>query len=280
MKSLINDERGQALPLVLVMLTLGSLVIVPALNYAATSLSSVRSIRQKVSGLYAAESGVEYTLWCLKNSTSPPAQLAEAVDRMDVGLVTVDKGGYTLYFGGLVQTEGHSDYLAATSEIVWEEAAQAYKYTITVTWQPDSGVTVIHLEEVGARIPEGYSYQGGSAAGFAENLSAAEPGEVLDEQGAYLLQWAFDSPYPDVSQSDPVASQAFYITGEGELEGDYTWVVANRSDIGEVGEVTGTLYEVTATATHPGDSEATAEIMATVMIDGGSLYIISWQIVK
>ena len=54
--------------------------------------------------------------------------------------------------------------------------------------------------------------------------------------------------------------------------------VANRNDIGVVGEITGTSYKITATATRPGDGRATAKIVADIMIEAGTIHIASWQI--
>ena len=283
LKHVITSEKGQVLPIVLALLVLGGLTIVPTLNYAATSLNSGQTIEKGVNGLYAAEAGVEDTLWCLKND--PPVsypysyQLPENVNQMQVGIQTEDKGAYTLYFDEVVQTEQHSDYLSVDGEMIWDAGVEAYKYIITVTWQPDSGVTIIHLVEVGARLPIGYSYQPGSASDFVDNLSTSEP-DILDEPGVYMLSWELESPYPYVSEDNPVQTQTFYITGEGSQEGDYTWVVANRSDIGEVGEITGTLYRITVTATYPENGEITSKITADALIDGGTTYIISWQISK
>jgi hypothetical protein len=68
------------------------------------------------------------------------------------------------------------------------------------------------------------------------------------------------------------------MTGEGSQEGHYAWVVANREDIGVVGEITGASYKITSTATRPEDGRTTAKIVAEVMIGGGTTTIVSWQI--
>ena len=146
--------------------------------------------------------------------------------------------------------------------------------------QPDSGTPVVHLEEVGARLPLGYSYQPGSAADFADNLSTGEPDLTVDTLGAGMLNWALGTPQPEVSEGNPVETQVFYITGDEEMEGDYTWVLANREDVGAVGEIAGTKYQIMATATRPDDGKTTARIVADVMIGEGPVYIVSWQILK
>ena len=277
LKQITSGEKGQVLPAVLALLVLGGLAVFPSLSYAATSLNAGRIIGEGVRGVYAADAGVEDALWSLENGISPPQQLSENINQMEVTVQTEGKGTYTLYLGELVQAGGHSDYLDVDGEIVWDEEAGAYKYIITVTWQPLPGAPVVHLEEVGARLPLGYSYQSESAADFADNLSTNEPDETLDALGAYLLNWELELPYPSVSEANPVQTQTFYITGEGSQEGHYAWVVANRDDVGAVGEITGASYKITATATRPGDGRTTAKIVAEVMI-AETTYIVSWQI--
>ena len=279
LRQMISSEKGQILPLVLALLVFGGLVIAPSLSYAATSLNGSRILAEGVNGVYAADAGVEDALWCLRNGISPSEQLSENINQMQVAIQTEEKGTYTLYFGELIQPGEHNDYLDVDGEMIWDEEAEAYKYTITVIWQPESGVPVIHLRGIGARLPIGYSYQSGSAAGFVDNLSADEPDETVDSVGAYLLDWEFGTPEPSVSQSNPVQTQTFYITGEGSQEGDYGWVVASRDDIGAIGEITGTSYGITATATRPGDGKTTAKIVADVMI-AETTYILSWQILR
>ncbi len=276
LKKVIASEQGQALPIVLALLMLGGLSVVPTLNYAATTLNHTRVVDKGISGIYAAEAGVENALWCLSENTSPPAHLPDNVNQMQVDIQTEDKGVFTVYFGELVQAGNHYQHLRVSGDIVWDGGAGAWKYTITVTWQGET--TVIHLTEVGARLPPGYQYQPDSAASFPGNLSTDEPQEQQDSAGAYMYKWEFPEPYPDVSKNDPIETQTFYITGDGELEGDYSWVVANRTDIGEVGEMTGELYIITATASK--DSETAATIATDIMMVDSAPTIISWRVVN
>lgn len=279
-KRMIQDEKGQILPLVLILLLVGGLTITPTLNLATTSLKSCRNAEENVNGFFAADAGVQYAVWCLENGVSTPAQLAENINDMDVSLQVEDMGGFTLYFGELIQTGSHSNYLGVSGEMVWDDPAQAYQYTITVNWQPESGAPTIHLVGIGARLPVGYAYQAGSAAGFVDNLALSEPDLTTDNQGAYMVNWEFQGTLPYVSGSNPVETQTFYITGSGDQEGQYAWVVANRDDIGESGEITGNLYFITATATVPGTGEVTSKIEAGVLQHLGLTEIVSWRISK
>jgi len=278
LKQIVSSEKGQALPIVLGLLVLGGLTIASSLGYTATNLKSSRLLEEDVRGIYAADAGMEDALWSLTNGWLPSVYVPELINKMMVFIQTEEKGTYTLYLGELIEPGEHSDYLEVDGEIVWDEGAEAYKYTITVTWQPDSGTPVIHLEEIGARLPLDYSYQPWSAASFEENLSTDEPDETLDALGAYLLNWELGPPSPSVSENETVQTQIFYITGEGSQNGNYAWAVANRDDIGAAGEITGTSYKITTTAKRPENGETTAKIVADVMIEEGTAHILAWQI--
>jgi len=281
-QQITKGEKGQALPIVLILLVVGGLLVTPSLNYAATSLNAGRIVKQNVRGIYAADAGVEHVLWQIRNGIEPPEeqQLPENVNQMQVAIETDDMGDYVLYYGELVSTGHHYHYLAVDGEAVWDEEEQAYEYTITVTWQAEQGEPKIHLNEVGVRLPVDFSYQSGSADSFGDNLSREEPEDTLDGAGAYMLNWKLPSN-PYVWDPEPIRrTQTFYVTGMGEPEGDYAWVVAGRTDVDIVSEATGKLYRITATATRPGDGEPTARVMADAIFHEATeeIRIILWQI--
>jgi hypothetical protein len=278
-----HEEKGQVLPAALALLMFGSLTVVTVLNHATTSLNASQMLNERIDGRFAADAGVEYAYWCLDNDLTPPSQLPESINQMTVGIQIEEKGSYTLYFGEFVPAQHHSDYLDTEGNIAWDDDAGAYKYSISVTWQPHPGTPTIHIEEMGAKIPPGYIYELDSAAAFADNISTDEPDIVEDGDGAYMVNWDFSSPLPYVTESEPTLTQYFYIThvsGDGELEGDYTWVVANRQDIGAVGEISGGLFLITSVATQLSTSETKSTIRASVMEQSDETSITSWQILR
>ena len=68
MKLLKNGQSGQALIMALILLALGSLIVVPILGLAGTSLNYHRVIQRNTLETYAADSGVEYALCELGNN--------------------------------------------------------------------------------------------------------------------------------------------------------------------------------------------------------------------
>jgi hypothetical protein len=277
-KKIIKDEKGQALMIAFALLVIGGLTIVPSLGLNYTSAKTSNALQTGVKGTYAADAGIEDALWSLANSQSPPTQLPGNINGMRVDMQTVDRGSYTLYFDELVEPANHSDYLDVTSNMTWDAGANAYKYTITVTWLADPGSPPIFLEEAGARIPPGFSYQAGSAANITENLSTDEPDETLDSQGAYMLNWVLGSPSPKIDENIMELTQIFYITGSGNEEGHYTWVLSRREDVGAVGQINGTYYDILATASNLETNEVTAKIAVKAILGGGDTHITSWQI--
>ncbi|MFC1908027.1 hypothetical protein ACFLWD_01265 [Chloroflexota bacterium] len=279
-RQIIKSEKGQALPIVLVLLVIGGLIIAPSLNYASTSLKAGQVVKENVRGIYAADAGIEHVLWHLKKFEEPPEALPVNINGMEVVMGADDLGNFALSLGGFEETGGHYEYLTVEGDMVWVEEEEAYLYTITINLQvPDT----IKLGDVGVRLPVGYEYELGSAADFAGNLSTGEPTtDTLDRDGAHMLVWGFGPPYPGVGSSEPVATQEFYFTGEGELEGDYTWTKTRETDIGMVSELVGTLYRVTATATSSESSETTAEVTSDVLLmeygATADTHIIFWQV--
>jgi len=275
----INGERGQALVIVLVLLVLAGLMITPTLGHAANTMISVRTIEKNVNGLYAAEAGVKYALCNLELEPSPH-QLTEKVNQMEV-TVEVEKRDFNiLYSGELIQGGKQSNWVSVGSEIVGEKTP--YEYKITVTWQAEPGTPEIHLKEVGGKLPLGYWYIDESAEvdGNLADRNPNPPDELFkDAGGAYMLNWKLDSPLPSVSENNTVRTQTFQIGGEGDLEDYYAWVVAGLT--GEVSEITGTLYTITATAIYPESEEPTGKIVCEVLEHEDSTQnIISWEVTK
>jgi len=60
-----RGESGQAFIMLLIILAIGTLLIVPAMNLTATSLKSSEIVYDEVRALYAADGAQEYVLWKL-----------------------------------------------------------------------------------------------------------------------------------------------------------------------------------------------------------------------
>ena len=60
-----RNESGQAFIMLLIILAIGTLLIVPAMNLTTTSLKSSQIVYDEVRALYAVDGAQEYVLWKL-----------------------------------------------------------------------------------------------------------------------------------------------------------------------------------------------------------------------
>jgi cytoskeletal protein CcmA (bactofilin family) len=67
---MMNNQKGQALPLALVALAIGILVVAPFLSHAGSSLIGSRIYEQSIDEQYSADAGVEYAIWNLQSGES------------------------------------------------------------------------------------------------------------------------------------------------------------------------------------------------------------------
>ncbi len=202
-----QNEAGYVLILTLICMAFGGLIIAATLNYANTMLKARIVAAENMKSLYAAEAGVEDVLACLTSNQTVRIALPQNVNNNQVTMQTEYLGEQSFYAGEWVTAGSHSDWLLIDSNVAWDETAEAYKYTVNVTWNA-VGSTTIHLLEVGVQLPAGYEYQPGSAYLFASNLSREEPEDEVDTDGIHFLSWEFPNPKPSVTGSDPVERQA------------------------------------------------------------------------
>lgn len=277
LKQSLGDEKGQALLIVLGMLAIGGLTIAVSLNYATANLNSNRIIQEDTKGVYAAAAGVEYALWSLREGIPTGNETPENINQMGVDIRTEDMGTYILYLDGLFEPESsvHSDWVTIEGNIVLVGGTTS-NYTTTIA-REEVAVGNIRLTEVGAVLPMGYTYIADSAASFPENLSVDNPTSSGNTSGgARWLKWLWGPGQGPLITTNH--TQAFQIDGTGSTDGAYTWLVSQSGDVGTVGEITGSLYRITSTATRPEDGKVAAEIRADVIIQGEAVHIFSWEI--
>jgi len=63
---MMNSEKGQVLPLTLIILAVGTLVIASFLGHASSNLIGSRAYEEAIIEQYAADAGVEYAIWHLQ----------------------------------------------------------------------------------------------------------------------------------------------------------------------------------------------------------------------
>jgi hypothetical protein len=291
LKLLMRNQKGQALPIVLGLLAIGGLTIAVTLNYATTNLKGTQVDEENMKGIYAANAGVENSLWSiLQGNSSPPASIPD-INGMHVNINTVvGTNNMTLYIDDL-QTGVHGEMVTVGNNIT-SLGGNLYEYTITMTTNNNTKSNT-SLDEFGAVLPNGYTFETNSTIGFrGSNLSyvpqtGGVPNPQLDDPnyigflggGAQWVKWYWPQHPPGIGPSENY-TESFKMTGTGSTGGSYAWAHGGSMDIGSVGQITGYLTTINATATRPSDGKITGRVTANSIIGSGGLYILSWQISK
>jgi len=265
-----QGESGLALPMVLVMMVLGSLVIVPTLNYVTTSLKAGEMVEEKVEGLYAADAGIEDALWRIKNDkpvSFPYSYQLTDVNGMSVSVV-IDE--ITTISGEEVGSSGgHQDWLVVTKSIIYDAGIYSYEMSIS-----NNGTGNVKIEKILIDFPPQLGYVDGSTGG---DITADDP-EVngLPDTGITLI-WDMSPPYPTIPDTE-TRVHTFQLNGPPDVEGveGYGFVQATRDDIGTVWVEDFHPYSIIAQAKNATDTVVTT-IRAGVW-EGGELEISCWQI--
>lgn len=254
-KKINGGEQGMAMIMALITLALGALLITPTLNYAATGIKSTAIHKRLTSELYAADAGVEYALWCIKNDVSCNSTITVGGIEVNITVGTLTE----LPYGPSVTGDGeHVDWLLVSSGVV-DNGDGTFTFTVTITNQAESGEPPVKLEEIGVGLPDGFTYMNGSSSG----LTTDDP--QLDDN---RLTWDLGSPKPEVPYEESV-TQIFLMQGTGTPEGYYSWVNASREDIGTVSTCTG--YNIIAQA-------GSTTIEANAVKNESDVFPASWEI--
>ncbi len=267
---IIKGQSGQTLPIVLALLTLGSLIIVPSLNYASTNLKSAESLAIKTKSLYAAEAGVEDALWRLlhnKPSSFPYSYQLTNINGMTVDVVINE---VTILFGEMIGGGGdHSDWLVITKSITYDSGV--YYYTMNLDNQ---GSGNMKIEQILIDFPPGLTFDTGSTGG---EITTVTPDVNGYPSTGITVIWNISNPYPTINADDN-KDHTFRLLGSAGIQGveGHGLVKATRDDVGTVWDSDSYPYSITAQA-----KNATNQVVTTIRAgvwQGSALDISCWQI--
>jgi len=211
----INEESGQALVIVLILLMVGSLILSPVLSLINTSLKNARVHDANTNELYAADSGVENALWQIRYDRldtlfdSPDYSI---YDYDTVWSYTLDEALNELTANVSIQNVWIPRNLAVPSPAEAETIIEDNKlvisgasptesnYKIKISFYPGEGENEqLNIDKIGIWLPLGFSYVTGSS-----NLES-DPFDdyysvpvVQDYAGGQAITWNFSSvPFSD-----------------------------------------------------------------------------------
>ena len=248
-------ESGQAMLAVLALMVLGGFLVIPALNFASTSLKTTNMFEKKLDGLYAADAGVEDALWRIQNDT--PTSLPYSYQLTNINGMTVDvviKKVTTIAGEKVGESGGHEDYLQITKIITYDDENSLYSYTSNIT---NSGEGNIKVCMILIAFPPGLQYSSGSTGGY---FTSSDPTVNGNSTTGITLIWNIPNPYPTISVGD-TKSHTFLLSGPPGVVGveGHGFVEATRDDVGTIWDAESHPYSVTAQA-----KDGTGTVIATI----------------
>ena len=173
-----NSERGQALPLALLVLAAGMLIVAPFLGHASSNLIGSRTYAEVITGQYSCDAGVEWALWRLGENP----------------VLTTNPDYHSSSLAPLPGEINGSSF--PTTEIRYVESA-AGSATITPAWQDGQGW---HDYSVGEVVP-------GTLSVVIDNITASQNVQIrLKNRPNPTQQFSGNGPYIANFEIDYVGS--------------------------------------------------------------------------
>jgi len=244
-----------ALVWAMITMALGAMLITSTLSYMVAGIKSITINEELTRELYAADAGVELAMWSIKNDISCNSSITVGGLEVNITVGTLIE----LPYGPVVTGGGeHVDWILVYSEVIDNED-ETFTYIIHIENRSESGEPPIKLDQIGAGLPDGFTYINGSSSGITSTNPQTDGGKVT---------WDLGSPKPELEYGES-ANQTFLIEGIGIPEGYYSWVNASRMDVGVVSTCKG--YKVTA--------QASGTIIESYVVKmDNSIYPVSWKI--
>jgi len=293
-----KNERGQALIPVLLFLLLGSLLVTSLLSYMSTGLRTGQVYREKTDELYAADAGVEDSIWQIK------------YDYLNMLFPTYDDYDYTSNWAYILPEPVNDQRVNVTIENTWipknltapnkiqaRNIISAGKlivtgsipatstYQIKIYYYRDEADDPLMIETLGIWLPAGFTYVTGSS-----NLEADVNDDyywvpvVSPHAGGQAVVWNFSSypfagsdnpvidPFPGVNPLDsPISSTItfqFTSTQPNRNPEAVSWITTSGvSDIPFSWDADTSIYRITSIA---GDTEVEAYTVKSELRELGS----------
>ena len=237
---MMNNEKGQALPLALLVLAAGALTIAPFLGHVSTSLIGTRIYGQAISEQYSCDAGVEWALWRLKGNPVLTTNTTYHTTSLELFPSEINGSSFP------------------TTELRFVEDAGATE-TITPEWQDGEGEHTYDFDTTDK----------GSITVTIDNITASKPVivELSGVPGQPDYQFQGDGPYIAEFEIDSAGSYSILVTlprkgkygalGPGLITIAITYPIASYDIRAQKGDRTITV-------------RATASYLATT--------VVSWQV--
>ena len=270
LSKIVKDEAGQALPIVLAMLTLGSLMIVPTLDYTATNAKIVKMYEKKFEAYYAAEAGIEDAFWRIDAGEAETLPYNYELTDINGMIVDIAIEEVTEIAGVEIGAEGvHEGWLKISKTATYEDGV--YDFILSIK---NNGGGNMKIEKMLIDFPTNLTYIEGSTSG---NITFDEPDVVGTADMGITLHWDLPSPFFNIGPGD-TENQAFQLAGPPDVDitAAHSVVKASREDVGTVWDADSKPYSITAQVI---DNEGKTIVVINAGIwKGASIEISCWQV--
>ena len=266
----LSQQKGQALPIVLILLLFGGLFIVPMLVYSATVLKAGQVIENKTLELYAADSGIEHGIWRIMRD------------------LDIQKMPYEVPVGYELNEKINNKVVSVSIERVWllrglesdKGGTIPHKDWVILTRTPYPGKREVvvsfigkgskRLERVGVWMPHGFRYQPGTSSGMSKN----DPEISSHYGGGSVLTWDWKEgkgPEFKTTEEKPKDTkiQAFEFTPTKVPKG-FAWVRFQSRDIFLCWESGVEFLLITSRA-------GGTQVMSGILYQGADIDILTWE---
>jgi hypothetical protein len=275
-------QEGIAFPSVIALFAVGSLIILPALNYATTSLKAGSQAAEEFKGIITADAGIEDALWKIKHDF-PDFIEPYTINSVNDFSIDIDIDEVDIIAGEVVNSGVKAeDFIvtASVNETVISENLSIYDYTLSAT---NNGTGYIKIEMFLIDFPAGIEYVENTTSSNITKPANSDPTSIIGSSstgitliwdntlipGGLPSIWVGENDYMYFQLSGPPGIQG--VEGHG-------FVAAQREDIGDVwiGDVV--PYSIIASARN-----AQGEIVSTIRAgvwaaSYGDMEITCWQV--
>ncbi len=144
----MNSEKGQAFPLALIALAVGSLVISPFLGHTSSMLSGSRIYGQAITEQYSCDAGIEWALWKLKATVETGEPLTIDEDYVSTPLEPIPDEINSSSFP-ITEIKFVEDSEVSETETLYWTTEPAWKYIYELDMAGPGTVTLVVETAVG-----------------------------------------------------------------------------------------------------------------------------------
>lgn len=230
----IKGQKGQALPIVLVLLVLGGLVIAPTLQHASTSLKGHEVVERKSDELYTADSGIDYALFKMSNGETTINDYQLNGKTVSVNITDMGDGSY------LITSTASSAGGSSTTIRTGVSGGANFAYLLDNAITSDGDVT-IKGDVVGNITASGTVGGGGNVTGTITEGATIDNWPSAEDFSTYYGA-DVNKDYPEYPGGVIDLNGVSKSIGPCYVDGDLS--IYNSSNTEATLNVTGTLYIV------------------------------------